>query len=569
MSTYPSESPYLTTLRGLNEFVYCPRLFHLMYVQGLFEDSLETVEGRIKHAKRLTKSKAAAPVTEDGEQGTPWPMDLVRALTLSSTELGITGKFDVVLSEEEGHVPVEVKHGPAPEGTGKFPVGPCELPATAWGNDQVQLAAQMLLLQGAGHRCTKGRLYYQKTKTLVELDCTDVLREVVRWVAGETRALISAPMPAPLRDSRKCIRCSLNHVCLPDETLHLTEAIPEPRQLYPGRDDCGILHLITPGTRLGKRGEAVAVTVPGEKETLLPMKDVAHVSCWGNAQISTQVTLQLVERGIGITWLTGGGWIRATTTAPLEKNVQLRREQYRHFEDEERSLALARWVVTAKIENQRVLLRRNGKGDEAAEAVKALKSYRERAKKTDSIDSLRGLEGIAAKTYWDLFPSMLLPKDGITLRMNGRNRRPPKDPVNTLLSFGYSMLLRDFMTALHGCGLDPLFGFYHALVPGRPALALDMMEAFRPLVVDSAVLRACNEGRLGPTDFVETSGFCTLKPHAKKAWIKAYEGRVDELVTHPIFDYRLSYRRIFTLESRLLGRYLTGEIENYHPMTTR
>ena len=153
--------------------------------------------------------------------------------------------------------------------------------------------------------------------------------------------------------------------------------------------------------------------------------------------------------------------------------------------------------------------------------------------------------------------------------MNGRNRRPPRDPVNVLLSFGYAMLLRDFMTALHGAGMDPLYGFYHAIVPGRPALALDLMEAFRPLVVDSTVLRAINEGSFLENDFIQGKGYCVLKPHAKKRWIKAYERRVDEMVTHPAFGYRLSYRRIFSLEARLLGRFFSGEIKEYRPLITR
>lgn len=165
---------------------------------------------------------------------------------------------------------------------------------------------------------------------------------------------------------------------------------------------------------------------------------------------------------------------------------------------------------------------------------------------------------------------MLKPDDdGNSLPMKGRSRRPPKDPVNALLSFGYSMLLRDFMTALHGAGMDPLFGFYHATVPGRPALALDLMEAFRPLVVDSALLRAVNEGSFANDDFIQLEGSCIIKDHAKRRWIKAYERRVDELVTHPVFGYRLSYRRIFSLEARLLGRYFTGELQEFHPITTK
>lgn len=571
MTTSPSDSEdrYLTPMRALNEFVYCPRLFHLMYVQGLFEESVDTLEGRLAHKKRLTKSKAASALNEGAEKPLPWPADLVREFTLSSDRLGIVGKFDVLLVESGETVPVEVKHGPAPKGEGCFRIGPYELPACAWENDQVQLGAQIAILRESGHNCSKGRLYYQQTRTLVEISWNERLAAALGWVAEQTRLLATAPMPDPLVDSKKCIRCSLNHVCLPDETLHIQGKLSEPRQLYPGRDDCGVLHLITPGTHVGKQGDAVTVAVSGEKDVLIPMKDIAHVCCWGNAQVSTQAVLELAERGVGISWLSGGGWLRATTTAPLEKNVQLRRAQYVVCDDPATCLRLARWVVIAKIENQRVLIRRNEKNTSLKESLRIMQTCRERAGRADNLETLRGIEGYAARTYWEAFPSLLLEKDGEQLEMNGRNRRPPKDPVNALLSFGYAMLLRDLMTALHGVGMDPMYGFYHALVPGRPALALDLMEAFRPLVVDSAVLRAINEGSLSKNDFVHTKGFCTLKPHAKKHWIKAYERRVSEMVTHPVFGYRLSYRRIFTLEARLFGRFVSGEIPEYCPLTTR
>lgn len=563
-----SEEGYLVQARALNEFVYCPRLFHLMYVQGLFEDSLETVDGRIAHTKRLNRSKAATAQNMGETPSLPWPVDQIREFSLSSTALRIIGKFDVIVGEKGEVVPVEVKRGPAPEGTSPFVIGGYQLEAAAWANDQVQLAAQIALLDQAGHRCAKGRLYYQQTGTLVELGFSGNLSAALEWAINQAQKLVNEPMPEPLVDSNKCIRCSLNYVCLPDETQHMKGILKEPRQLYPGRDDCGVLHIVTPGTHLGKSGETARICAPGEREVLIPMKDISSVCCWGNAQISTQTVLELADRGVGITWLTGGGWIRATTTALLEKNVRLRREQYRACDDQAMRLHLARWIVAAKIENQRVILRRNEKDQSLQHVLAILRDSRQRATKASTIDSLRGIEGYAARVYWESFPSLFTER-AEPLLMNGRNRRPPKDPVNTLLSFGYAMLLRDFMTVLHTVGLDPMYGFYHALVAGRPALALDLMEAFRPLVVDSAVLRAINEASFVRADFVQMKGCCTLKPAAKKRWISAYERRVDEMVTHPVFGYRLSYRRIFMLEARLFGRFISGEFADYHPLTTR
>jgi CRISPR-associated protein Cas1 len=570
MTTNHSESgdQFLTPLRGLNEFVYCPRLFHLMYVQGLFEESIDTLEGRLAH-KRLLKSKATSSHEKGAEKIVPWRSDMVRELVLSSESLRISGKFDAIVSEQGDAVPVEFKHGPAPDGERKFMVGPYQLSSCAWGNDQVQLAGQIALLKEAGHCCHKGKLYYQQTGTLVEIQWNEDLLNALKWAAEQAYELTSSPMPEPLVDSGKCIRCSLNHVCLPDETLHIKGVIDEPRQLYPGRDDYGILHLVTPGTVVGKTGDGLKIMVPDQIDTLIPIKDVAHLCCWGNVQVSTQTVLELADRGISITWLTGGGWLRATTTAPLEKNVYLRRTQYRICDDRKTCLRLARWVVEAKIENQRVLVRRNEKDLSLKDTVRKLRICRERAQNADCLESLRGIEGYAAKLYWGAFPSLLNDKEGSLLQMQGRNRRPPKDPVNALLSYGYAMLLRDFMTALHGTGMDPMYGFYHAVVPGRPSLALDLMEAFRPLVVDSAVLRGINEGSFSKDDFVQAEGFCAMKPNVKKRWIKAYERRVDEMATHPLFGYRLSYRRMFILEARLFGRFVSGELSYYHPMRTR
>lgn len=564
-----SENPYLVPLRGLNEYVYCPRLFHLMYVQGLFEESIDTVEGRLQHQKRLARSKAGKSMPADEEPATPWPENLLREMTLTSEELGITGKCDVILETSGELVPVEVKHGGPPEGATPFQIGEWTVDAGIWPNDQIQLAGQIALLNSAGHHCSRGRLYYQKTKSLLDLVPDSSLLSALHWTIAQARNAADLPMPDPLLDSAKCIRCSLNHICLPDETHQLLGRINEPRQLYPGRDDCGIMHVITPGTHIGKHGEAIKVHIPDSPESLVPIKDVAHLCCWGNVQVTTQALLALADRGISISWMTSGGWLRAITSAPLEKNVELRRMQYRHCDKESTRLQLARWIVAAKIENQRVLIRRNADSAAAQGALQTMQECRKKSVQAESIDSLRGIEGYAAKAYWDIFPSMLTPRDNNQLPMHGRNRRPPKDPVNALLSFGYSMLLRDFMTALHGAGMDPLNGFYHSIVPGRPALALDLMEAFRPLIVDSALLRSVNEGSFTNEDFIQLPGSCIIREHAKKRWIQAYERRVDEMVTHPVFGYRLSYRRIFTLEARLLGRFFIGEIQEYHPITTK
>jgi len=557
--------PFLVPLRGLNELVYCPRLFHLMYIQGLFDESVETLEGKAAHEKRLARGKAVK-TEEDQPEALPWSDRTTRELILSDHGLGITGKFDIVLESENEVVPVEVKHGPAPDGETAFFVGEIQLISAAWNNDQIQLAAQIKLLKEAGYNCDKGKIYYRGSKTSVTVFWDENLAAALSSTAKEAQHLAQAEMPLPLMDSKKCIRCSLNHICLPDETLHLKKKCEEPRQLYPGRDDTGILHITTPGTQIGKTGESLKISIRNQKDTLIPVKDVAHICLWGNVQITTQALLAATDCGITVTYLTGGGWLRAVTTPPLTKNVFLRRQQYIHCDSPQSSLAVSRWIVSAKIANQRTLLRRNGSSKEILSEMTSLKK---RSEQVDNPDSLRGMEGRAARLYWQSFPGLLKEKNGAALEMNGRNRRPPEDPVNALLSYGYAMLLRDCLVSLHNAGMDPYYGVFHAVVPGRPALALDLMEAFRPLIVDSAVLRFINEGSLSTNDFIITAGACLLKPSARKKWIMAYERRIDELVTHPLFGYRLSYRRLLSMEARLLGRYFVGETDEYYPATTR
>jgi len=530
-----------------------------MYVQGLFDDSADTVEGAAQH--RRGRGKAGEVPDE-----LPWPKAQLRQFTLSDSSLGVVAGFDAITGEGGLLVPVEDKHGPAPPAGRQFVVGGHALADVAWDNDQVQLGAQMLLLRANGHACEQGRIYYRKTKSSVVLLLTDSLEWAVRWALDEAARVAEGPMPPPLFDSPKCVRCSLNAICLPDETHLLQGGIGEPRKFIPGRDDAGVLYVTTPGSRIGKTGESLSITLPDGGGDEIPLREVAHLSLYGNSQISTQAMLALVRRGASIAYHSPGGWLEAVTSAPLTKNVHLRAEQYLAFGRQENRLHLARGVVEVKIRNQRTIIRRNGK--ECAAALESLKELAGQVREADSQERLRGIEGAAGRIYWQAFPALLRPAAGQFV-MNGRSRRPPKDAPNAMLSYGYTLLLRDFVVAIQGVGLDPFYGFYHAVEAGRPSLALDLMEAFRPLVVDSVVIRAVNEGVIGGDDFLQVPGCSQLKAGPKKKFIEAYERRVDELVTHPVFEYRLSYRRIFHLEARLLARVLEGELPEYRPLQTR
>lgn len=195
----------------------------------------------------------------------------------------------------------------------------------------------------------------------------------------------------------------------------------------------------------------------------------------------------------------------------------------------------------------------------------------EQAGKAESLDQLLGVEGLAARRYFEYFDGMLKLADPLfpEFDFNGRNRRPPRDPINALLSLAYAMLAREWTVVIQSVGLDPYLGFYHQPRYGRPALALDLMEEFRPIIGDSAVITAINNGEVTIKDFIKELGAVSLTPEGRSRFIQTYERRMSSEIAHPVFGYRISYRRVFEVQARLLGRYLTGEIPEYPAFVTR
>ena len=217
---------------------------------------------------------------------------------------------------------------------------------------------------------------------------------------------------------------------------------------------------------------------------------------------------------------------------------------------------------------------RRRKGESAyASLLNGLLADADHARKALSLDSLLGIEGSAAARYFGNFSNLLKinpePEDTLSFDFTGRNRRPPKDPVNAMLSLAYAMLVRQWTVTLAAVGLDPYRGVYHQPRFGRPALALDMMEPFRPLIADSTVITCINNGEVTPGDFLSAAGACTLKDGTRKRFIKAFERRLAQEIVHPIFRYRISYQRLFEVQARLLIRHLTGEIPEFPSFITR
>jgi len=560
--------PDLLPVRMLNEFVFCPRLFHLMHVEGRWEDNVYTVEGRFAHRRGEEKDEvlpdASRPAEPEGELlGDPAPA-IARSVQLGSERLGLIAKLDLVEASADSAVPVETKRGRVPDN-----------PERSWEPERVQLMAQGLLLREHGYRVDHGFLYFAGSRTRVDVPFTTELE--ARTLAYAEQARLAArrtTLPPPLDNSPKCNGCSLNGICLPDETLALQHVPPDPvapevRRLYPPREDAVPLYVQEQGASVGKSGESLVVSFQGEEVARAGMKDVSQLVLCGNISVSAQTLHMLCEAGIPTVHLSMGHWFHGITSGITLRNAYNRAAQFEGAADPGRRLALARAIVRAKGANQRTMLRRNADPRPERELVE-MDRLVEAVDRAGAVDELLGIEGALAANYFGAFARLLRSNDVETdWDFKSRNRRPPKDPVNALLSFGYALLAKECTVALLAEGLDPWWGLYHRPRHGRPALALDLMEEFRPLVVDSSVVTAVNTGMVRHKNFTRSASGCMMNPAGRKAFIRAYEARLDQLVTHPIFDYRCSWRTLIRVQARFLSRWLRNDVPEYVGMTTR
>jgi CRISP-associated protein Cas1 len=553
-----AEVPPLVPARMLNEHTYCPRLAYLEWVQGDFADNADTVEGRFHH-RNVDEETGALPAPDE-LAGARFH---ARSVMLSAPGVGLVARIDLIEADGDTVTPIDYKRGKAPD-----------IPEGAWEPERVQLCAQALILEENGYRVERGVLYFVASRQRVDIAIDDALRARTRELLADLRASAASDTPPPpLIDSPKCPRCSLVGICLPDE-INLLRAPGderEVRRLVPARDDALPLYVQSAGARVGKRGDELVVALRDGTRESTRIGNTSHVALFGHVQISTQALQELCARGVTVSYLSSGGWLYGITRGMDHKHIELRRLQFATAADPARCLSLARRFTAVKIRNGRTLVRRNADAAPAY-AIDRMKELIDAAEAAPSLESLLGIEGTAARVYFDAFATMLNPPDDaerLAFEFDGRNRRPPRDPVNALLSFGYAMLVKDVAIALIAVGFDPYLGFYHQPRYGRPALALDLMEEFRPLIVDSVVLSAVNIGAIKRSDFVCRAGAVALTPAGRSAFLRAYERRMDELVSHPVFGYRISYRRVLEVQVRLLARHLSGELDDYPPFATR
>lgn len=613
--------------RMINEYAYCPRLFYLEHVQGEWAHNAETLDGRFVH-RRVDEERGRVP---EPEKVVEMPRLHARSVLLGSDELGVTARVDVIEADDERVIPVDYKRGAPPDVVeGAYEperVQVCLqgllLREHGYECDEGALyfaeTNQRVRVELTDELVARTRELIAEARRVAASGM--IPPPLVRSPKCPRCSLVGICLP----DETNLLREATAEGLAEEATAEAGPSCPpqaevEPRRLIPARDDALAVYVQGQGFSVGLRGEVLEIREKGKAVSDARLLETRQLCLFGNVQLSAQALHELAGRGVPIIHMSYGGWLTAVTTPPPHKNIDLRRRQFKAADDKEFCLQLARAFVSGKIRNARTLLRRNAR-ELPRETLVRLAYARRDAERAVALEQLLGIEGAAARDYFAHFASMLVRRNSVqtnvessarlfrkllvdvpsmephsseqentnecspdskeddktatqtvvltTFDFTKRNRRPPRDPVNALLSFVYAMLAKDLVATLVGVGLDPYLGFYHQPRYGRPALALDLMEEFRPLVADSVVINLINNGEVRPTDFITRAGACALTPHGRKQVLEGYERRLDTLVTHPHFGYAISYRRIFEVQARLLARHLTGEINFYPAFCTR
>jgi CRISPR-associated protein Cas1 len=469
----------------------------------------------------------------------------VRAVEVSDPDLGIVGRCDELEVEPDGRL-VVVEHKATP--VRRRPIVTDAM--------RIQLALQVRALEAAGHRVAGQVVYFANHRVRVPVVLGDDDRAAaIEWVASTRSTIESSVAPPPLEDDLRCTACSHVGVCLPDERAETTVA----RRIIVADPDGQVVHLATPGSRASTRGGRLLVHQRGEVIASIPLERIVGLVVHGNVDLSGGLIRELLWHSQSVVWCSGSGRVLGWARPAEGPNCAARVRQ--HELSALGRIDLAREFVGAKIANQATLLRRNG---QAAHVVPTLRVLARRASTADSLTDLLGIEGEAAAGYFRHFSSMLSSRvraAGITFRV--RSGRGAPDRVNASLNYAYALVLADVIRALVACGLDPHAGFLHSSTRNKPALALDLSEEFRAAVADSTVISAFNNGELGRDDFSMALGTARLRQEGRRKLIAAYERRVLTEFRHPVFGYRVTWRRAMEIQARMVLGVIDGTQPRY------
>ena len=544
----------LIRVMALHALVYCERLFFLEEVEEIRKADANVYAGRRLH--------------DSLEKGSE-----IFTLELESENFGIRGKVDCVRRESGRLIVYEHKRGRSKDGI------------EAWPADRLQVLAYSLLI--ADHEGTipdEARIKYHADNKLIKIkiDPIEVENQVRSAVAraNELRGYVTRP-PVSVPE-QLCRKCSLSPVCLPEEERFAKHEKTKIERLFPANDDRQIIHVVEQGSSARKDGEQIVINSPEGSKRAFPGKSVSALIFHGNIQVSTQVVHFCAANDIGLHWISYGGHYVGGLSAGAG-GVQRRVRQYQAFSNPAFRADLALRLSLAKIENQlRYILRatrddrKTGSSNDVQTGIisirseiKALARLRGQIKDSDPenpdndlpaiVGKVRGHEGLAGRYYFTLL-SKIIRLDGSDLfNFDNRNRRPPRDPFNALLSFGYALLYRDCVAAIMAVGLEPSLGFFHTPRSAAYPLALDLMELFRVFLWDIPMIGSINRQQWCREDFQITKSQVWLNSNGRKRAIQIYENRKNEKWKHPILNYSLSYGRTIELEAKLLEKEWTGK----------
>jgi CRISP-associated protein Cas1 len=532
----------LLRIMSLHALAYCERLFYLEEVENLRVADERVYAGRRLHAE-IERDE------DDEEELT---------LALESERWGLVGKVDCIRRRDGMLIPYEHKRGraaTAQDGT-----------AEAWASDRLQVIAYAALIEEHTERTvTEGRVRYHASNVMVRVPIDDQARtDLQRAIARARELQTSVERPPVAENERLCVRCSLAPVCLPEEARLSQQPERKTTRLFPADNDRTVLHVLTPGARVGRKGDQLAVTARDQEPQYYPIQETGQVVLHGFAQITTQGLRLCSEQDVGVHWVTTGGRYVGSWTAGTG-TVQRRIRQYKALTDPTVCLRLATQLAESRARGQLSVLLRTSRDEKRStetiqDAVGNIRKLLRLLTRADSIDSLRGYEGRVAAHYFSALPDVIVSEAGSLMRPEGRNRRPPRDRCNALLSFGYALLLKDVMNAILVVGLDPALGFYHQPRSQAHPLALDLLDLFRVSLVDLPVIASINRKQWDEMDDFQTAGQQVwLSESGRKKFIQIYERRKADHWKHPVIGHSLSYSRLIELEVRLLEKEWMGE----------
>ncbi|MGB3708228.1 CRISPR-associated endonuclease Cas1 [Gordonia sp. (in: high G+C Gram-positive bacteria)] len=478
-----------------------------------------------------------------------------RSVEIAHEGLRLVGKCDVV------------REGPGAVTIVEYKATPVRRVPEVTAANVVQLCLQRMCLESAGTVVVGQQVYFTNHRRTVRVDLDEKdFADATEWVERTRGIIESVQAPPPLVDDPRCRFCSHVSVCLPDE--HRASDLIKIRRIAVSDPAGDLLHLTTPGSRASIRSGKVVVHRSGEETFTVPIERVVGLVVHGNVDVSGALIREILWRGYGVVWCSGAGRVVGHARSARSPNGYPRLLQHaRSFAGD---LELARELIAAKIANQATQLRRGSRA-EVGDQVRRIRQIGRAVGGASSITEIFGLEGEAASLYFELFRGLLSDSADpeIKKEWTGRQGRGATDPLNVALNYAYGLLVADCIRALHSCGLDPHAGFVHSSVRNKPALALDLMEQFRPVVADSAVLTAINNGQFTTADISKVAGSARLSATGRRALSAQYERRVAQEFTHPTFKYKVSWRRAIEVQARMILGVLDGSQSEYVGIRTR